>query len=182
MNLRVPPAPHDADLQSPSRRELIKRGGLVVAFMWLGGASRVWGLPDSTRIDAGHPAFAPNAFVRVGNDGSIQLVMPTIEMGQGSYTGQATLLAEELDVGLDQITVEHAPPNRKLYTNPLLGDQATGGSTTIRFCWTTLRNAGAAARFMLVAAAAQRWKVDASQCTVTRGMVTHAPTGRTWRR
>lgn len=181
MNLRVPPAPHDADLQDPSRRELIKRGGLVVAFMCLGGAGRVWGLADTARIDASHPAFAPNAFVRVGNDGSIQLVMPTIEMGQGSYTGQATLLAEELDVGLDQITVEHAPPNRKLYSNPLLGDQATGGSTTIRFCWTTLRNAGAAARYMLVAAAAQRWKVDAAQCTVTRGMVMHAPTGRTLR-
>jgi len=181
MNLRVPPSPHDVDLQSPSRRELIKRGGLVVAFMWLGGAGRVWGLADTPRIDASHPAFAPNAFVRIGNDGSIQLVMPTVEMGQGSYTGQATLLAEELDVGLDQITVEHAPPNRKLYANPLLGEQATGGSTTIRFCWTSLRNAGAAARYMLVAAAAQRWKVDASQCTVARGVVTHAPTNRTLR-
>lgn len=181
MSLRVLPDPHDHGPQSPSRRDLLKRGGLVVAFLWLGGAGRVWSLPDNARIDAGHPAFEPNAFVRVGTDGSIQLVMPAIEMGQGTYTGQATLLAEELDVGLDQITVEHAPPNRKLYTNPMLGDQATGGSTTIRFCWTTLRNAGAAARYLLVAAAAQRWKVDPTQCTVSRGVVTHGPSGRTLR-
>src|SRR5579859_3613115 len=168
MTVRVQVDQDDADLQNPSRRELLKRSG----------ASRVWGLTDNARIDAGHPQFAPNAFVRIGNDGSVQLVMPSIEMGQGAYTGQATLLAEELDVGLDQITVEHAPPNRKLYANPLLGDQATGGSTTIRYCWSTLRNAGAAARAMLVSAAAQRWKVDPAQCTVSRGMVTHAPSGR----
>ncbi|PXV61283.1 isoquinoline 1-oxidoreductase, beta subunit [Dyella jiangningensis] len=181
MMLRVDLAKDDIELQNPARRELIKRGGLVVAFMWLGGASRVSGFAQGTRLDADHPQFAPNAFVRVGSDGSIQLVMPCIEMGQGAYTGQATLLAEELDVGLDQITVEHAPPNRALYSNPLLGDQATGGSTTIRFCWTSLRDAGAAARAMLVMAAAQRWKVDPAQCTVARGVVTHAATGRTLR-
>lgn len=179
MILRVDPAQNEIEPQNPARRELLKRGGLVVAFMWLGGASRVWGFTEGTRLDADHPRFAPNAFVRVGADGSVQLVMPCVEMGQGAYTGQATLLAEELDVGLDQITVEHAPANRKLYANTLLGDQATGGSTTIRFCWTSLRDAGAVARYMLVAAAAQRWKVDPSQCTAARGVVTHAPTGRT---
>lgn len=181
MMLRVDPAQEEIELQNPMRRELLKRSGLVVAFMWLGGVSRVWGFPEGTRLNADDPRFAPNAFVRVGSDGGIQLVMPCIEMGQGAYTGQATLLAEELDVGLDQITVEHAPANRKLYANPLLGDQATGGSTTIRFCWTSLRAAGAAARTMLVAAAAQRWKVDASQCTVARGVVTHTASGRTLR-
>jgi isoquinoline 1-oxidoreductase beta subunit len=178
MTSPVPPAHDDVDLLNPSRRELLKRGGLVVAFMWLGGVTRVLGLDNNTRISESHPLFAPNAFVRVGSDGSVQLVMPNVEMGQGVYTAQAMLLAEELDVGLDQITVEHAPPNRKLYLNPLLGDQATGGSTTVRYCWTALRDAGAAARYMLVTAAAQRWKVDPSQCTVSRGMVTHAPTGR----
>ncbi|MET3650496.1 xanthine dehydrogenase family protein molybdopterin-binding subunit [Dyella japonica] len=184
MMLRVDQAqvdrvPEEIELQNPERREWLKRGGLVVAFMALGGAGRAWGFIEHARIDADHPEFAPNAFVRVNRDGSVQLVMPSIEMGQGAYTGQATLLAEELDVGLDQITVEHAPPNRKLYSNPLLGDQATGGSTTIRFCWTTLRDAGAAARFMLVAAAAQRWKVDPDQCTAARGVVTHTASGRT---
>jgi isoquinoline 1-oxidoreductase beta subunit len=179
MMLRADPVQHEMDLQNPARRELIKRGGLVVAFMWLGGASRVWGYAQGSPITADHPPFAPNAFVRVGSDGSVQLVMPCVEMGQGVYTGQATLLAEELDVGLDQITVEHAPANRKLYTNGLLGDQATGGSTTIRFCWTTLRDAGAVARYMLVAAAAQHWKVDPSQCATARGVVTHTASGRT---
>jgi len=179
MSPRVRSAQDDADLQNPARRELIKRAGLVVAFMSLGGASRVWGLGDHMRIDESHPLFAPNAFVRVGNDGSVHVVMPNVEMGQGVYTAQATLLAEELDVGLDQITVEHAPPNRKLYLNPLLGEQATGGSTTVRYCWKALRDAGAVARYMLVSAAAQRWKVDPSQCTVTRGVVTHTPSGRT---
>jgi isoquinoline 1-oxidoreductase subunit beta len=181
MMLRVDVSQEEIDLQNPARRELLKRGGLVVAFMWLGGATRVWGFAEGTRLEADHPRFAPNAFVRVGTDGSVQLVMPCVEMGQGAYTGQATLLAEELDVGLDQITVEHAPANRQLYANTLLGDQATGGSTTIRFCWTSLRDAGAAARYVLVAAAAERWKVDASQCTVARGVVTHAPSGRTAR-
>ncbi|WP_426268901.1 molybdopterin cofactor-binding domain-containing protein [Dyella kyungheensis] len=179
MTLRVDRAQEEPGLQDPQRREWLKRGGLVVAFISLGGARHVWGFPEHARLDADHPQFAPNAFVRVNRDGSVQLVMPSIEMGQGAYTGQATLLAEELDVGLDQIAVEHAPPNRKLYTNPLLGDQATGGSTTIRFCWTTLRDAGAAARSMLVAAAAQRWKVDPGQCTTAHGVVTHTPSGRT---
>lgn len=181
MSSPVHPAHDDVDLLNPSRRELLKRGGLVVAFMWLGGATRVLGLDNNMRMGESHPLFAPNAYVRVGSDGSVQLVMPNVEMGQGVYTAQAMLLAEELDVGLDQVTVEHAPPNRKLYLNPLLGDQATGGSTTVRYCWTALRDAGAAARYMLVSAAAQRWKVDPSQCTVTRGLVTHAPTGRTLR-
>lgn len=168
----------EIELQNPQRREWLKRGGLVVAFVALGGARRAWAFPEHARLDAEHPDFAPNAFVRVNRDGSVQLVMPSIEMGQGAYTGQATLLAEELDVGLDQITVEHAPPDRKLYTNPLIGDQATGGSTTIRFCWSTLRDAGAVARFMLIAAAAQQWKVDPAQCTAAHGVVTHTATGR----
>jgi len=182
MMLRVDLAKDELDVPAnPARRELIKQGGLVVAFLWLGGASRVLGFPQGTRLDEGHPQFAPNAFVRVASDGSVQLVMPCVEMGQGAYTGQATLLAEELDLGLDQITVEHAPANRQLYANTLLGDQATGGSTTIRFCWTSLRDAGAVARYMLVSAAAQRWKVDPSQCTTARGVVTHAGSGRTLR-
>ena len=180
MNTRTDMPLDEARPQNPSRREALKMGGLMVAFLWLGGGAKVLGRGvQAGRIEAGDPAFAPNAFIRVGNDGSVHLVMPSIEMGQGSYTGQATLLAEEMDLGLDQITVEHAPPNRKLYANPLLGDQATGGSTTIRFCWTTLRQAGAAARALLVNAAAARWKVEPSQCTVARGVIRHDASGRT---
>ena len=86
--------------------------------------------------------------------------MPYVEMGQGTYTSIPMLIAEELEVGLNQVSVEHAPPN-KLYVNPLLGVQATGNSNAIRGAWKPLRLAGATARTMLIAAAAQRWNVDA---------------------
>ena len=88
------------------------------------------------------------------------------------------MLAEELDVGMDQIKVEHAPPNQPLYGIPLLGEQATGGSTSTRDHWSVLREAGAVARTMLVTAAANRWRVDAASCTVERGVVIHAASGR----
>jgi isoquinoline 1-oxidoreductase beta subunit len=83
------------------------------------------------------------------------------QMGQGIYTAISMLIAEELEVGLDQVRVEHAPPNPKLYGNPFLaGVQATGGSTAIRATWKPLREAGAVARTMLMSAAAKRWNVD----------------------
>jgi CO/xanthine dehydrogenase Mo-binding subunit len=89
------------------------------------------------------------------------------------------LIAEELEVGMDQIRVEHAPPNVKLYTNPLFGDQMTGASSSVRAMYMPLRHAGATARSMLVAAAAQQWQVDPASCRTQKGVVTHAPTGRT---
>ena len=108
--------------------------------------------------------FAPNAFVRIGRDGRVVLTMPYVEMGQGTYTAIPMLIAEELEVDLQQVTLEHAPPDEKLYANPLLGVQATGNSNAIRGAWQPLRQAGATARTMLVAAAAKRWNVDPSSC------------------
>ncbi len=106
-------------------------------------------------------SFTPNAFIRIGNDGEIVLTMPYVEMGQGTYTSIPMLIAEELEVDLKQVQLEHAPPNEKLYGNPLLGGiQATGNSNAVRASWHPLRQAGAAARTMLVSAAAQRWNVD----------------------
>jgi isoquinoline 1-oxidoreductase subunit beta len=122
--------------------------------------------------------FTPNAFVRIERDGRIVLTMPYVEMGQGTYTSIPMLIAEELEVDLDQVRLEHAPPNEKLYANPLLGVQATGNSNAIRGAWQPLRQAGAVARTMLVVAAAQRWNVDAATCRAERGQVVHAPTGR----
>jgi len=122
--------------------------------------------------------FAPNAFVRIDRDGQIVLTMPYVEMGQGTYTAIPMLIAEELEVDLKQVRLEHAPPNEKLYANPLLGVQATGGSTAIRASWKPLRMAGAAARKMLVAAAAKRWNVDVSSCRAEGGEVVHGATGR----
>ena len=117
--------------------------------------------------------FAPNAFIRIDRENVVTLVMPMVEMGQGVYTAMAMLLAEELEVGLDHIRLEHAPPDDARYANPLLQSQITGNSTTIRAFWRPLRQAGAAARTMLIAAAAQRWSVDAASCHAERGEVLH---------
>jgi len=125
--------------------------------------------------------FVPNAFIRIGGDGEVVLTMPYVEMGQGTYTSIPMLIAEELEVDLKQVRLEHAPPNEKLYVNPLLGVQATGNSNAIRGAWQPLRQAGATARSMLVSAAAKRWKVDPSSCRAQSGEVLHVPTGRSVR-
>jgi isoquinoline 1-oxidoreductase subunit beta len=172
--------------EDASRRALLKAGGgLVIGVSWLAGTKAMaFAKPTPQPGDAamarldGHPAFAPNAFVRIGSDGSIRLVMPEVEMGQGAYTGQATLLAEELAVDLDQVQLEHAPPSEELYALEIQGSQNTGGSNTIRGCWDLLRQAGAVARSMLVGAAAHRWNVPAEQCRVERGVIHHDATRR----
>src|SRR6185369_4078503 len=122
-------------------------------------------------------AFVPNAFIRIDRDGQIFLTMPYVEVGQGTYTSIPMLIAEELEVDLTQVQAEHAPPNEKLYVNPLLGVQATGNSNAIRGAWRPLREAGATARTMLVSAAAKRWNVDAASCRAQRGEVMHPPSG-----
>src|SRR5215469_1297562 len=135
------------------------------------------GEADAADIDG----FSPNAFIRIARDGQIALTMPYVEMGQGTYTSIAMLIAEELEVDLSQVRLEHAPPNEKLYANPLLGVQATGNSNAIRAAWQPLRQAGAAARTMLIAAAAKQWNVDPASCRAQRGEVRHEPTGRSAR-
>ncbi|WFU84428.1 xanthine dehydrogenase family protein molybdopterin-binding subunit [Bradyrhizobium sp. CIAT3101] len=128
--------------------------------------------------DAGSGTFAPNAYIRIDADGQVTLVMPQVEMGQGIYTGVATILAEELDADLTQVVLEHAPPNEKLYANALLGVQATGGSTSIRAFWTPLRKAGATARAILITAAAEQWQVASQSCSTIQGAVVHKESGR----
>jgi isoquinoline 1-oxidoreductase beta subunit len=88
------------------------------------------------------------------------------------------LLEEKLDVSLKQVRLEHAPPNERLYANPMLGVQATGNSNAMRGAWKRLCEAGATARIMLVAAAAKRWGVDPKSCRAQDGEVIHVPTGR----
>lgn len=105
--------------------------------------------------------------------------MPHAEMGQGTYTSVPMLIAEELEVDLKQVRLEHAPPNEKLYANPLMGVQATGNSNAMRGAWKPLRQAGATARTMLVAAAAKKWNVEPASCRAQHGEVPHEPTGRT---
>ncbi len=123
--------------------------------------------------------FVPNAFVRIDRNGNVTLVMPKVDMGQGVYTSIPMLIAEELEVPLANVTLDHAPPDDKLYGDPLLGGgQITGGSTSIRYAWQPMRQAGAAARVLLVSAAAERWRVDPASCHAHAGEVVHTATGR----
>ena len=122
--------------------------------------------------------FAPNAFIRIDRDGTTTLIMPQVEMGQGIYTSVAMILAEELDADFSRVAVRHAPPDEKVYANPLFGIQATGSSSSIRAFWKPLRTAGASARATLVQAAAARWKVSAAECSTSNGQVIHAGTAR----
>jgi isoquinoline 1-oxidoreductase beta subunit len=128
--------------------------------------------------NAASAEFAPNAFIRIGADGKVTLVMPQVEMGQGVYTSIAMIMAEELDADFAQVVLEHAPPDEKHYANPMLGVQATGNSNSIRAFWKPLRTAGATTRAMLVMAAAQQWNVDPASCTTSNNQVIHAASGR----
>src|ERR1700730_7836916 len=102
-------------------------GGLLIGFRLLPATEAV-AAPEAE-------AFAPNAFVRIEKNGRVTVISPSIEMGQGTYTSLSMLVAEELEVDLAQVSVEHASPNDKLYANPALGFQVTGGSTSIRGFW-----------------------------------------------
>jgi len=161
-----------------SRRTFLRAGaaaggGLLVSFSL---PARI-----GTALAAGPQAardFKPNGFIRIDRDGGVTLVMHKVEMGQGTYTSMPMLLAEELEVDLSQVRLEHAPPDDALYAEPLFGVQETGGSTSVRGNWEPLRRAGATARTMLVSAAAQTWKVEPSSCRAANGVVMHGPTGR----
>ncbi len=123
--------------------------------------------------------LAPNAFVRIAPDNTVTIIAKHIEFGQGTYTGLATILAEELDADWSQVRVESAPADATRYNNLLFGAvQGTGGSTAVANSWEQLRQAGATARAMLVAAAAHEWGVPAAEITVERGMLSHARTSR----
>src|SRR5258708_35454975 len=145
------------------RRAFLKAGAGVGAGL---GVNLVLPLAPRVAMAAAEvsPPFAPNAFIRIDRQGAVTLVMPMVEMGQGTYTAMAMLLAEELEVGLDQVRLEHAPPNDALYANSLLHIQTTGLSTSVRAFWTPLRRAGAVGRTLLVAAAAKKWRVDPKTC------------------
>src|SRR5712671_880661 len=160
-----------------SRRTLLTSGlagGLLLAFhVPVHAVNEPEQPPDDT---AGK--FAPNAFIRIDHSGKTTLVMPQVEMGQGTYTSISMILAEELDADFAQVVVEHAPPSDKLYGNPVFGIQVTGNSNSVRAFWKPLRDAGASARAMLVQAAAQQWQVEPASCTTSNGKVLHTASGR----
>lgn len=162
-----------------SRRTFLKAGaafggGLMIG--WVTGAQAEVG--DTLVSKAGD--FAPNAFLVVNRDGKVAVTSPMIEMGQGTYTSLPMLVAEELDVDMENVSVHHAPPNDALYKNPnAFNLQITGGSTSIRSFFVPMRQAGAAARLMLLAAAAARLGVEQSELETRAGEVVHAKSGKT---
>lgn len=158
-----------------TRRDFLKGAGavstmaLTIGFAWTGSARRAVAAP------APGASFAPNAFLRVGSDNRVTVIAKHVEMGQGAYTGIATIVAEELDADWAQVRVESAPADAKRYANLAFGTiQGTGGSSAMANSWNQLREAGGKARAMLLAAAAKEWKVPITELTVERGIVYHA--------
>lgn len=172
----IPEMPATPETSGPalSRRALLSVGAAAGGGLLMGVS-----LPSLARAaTSGAPSFTPSAYLRVGRDGRATITVPFVEMGQGTYTVVPMLIAEELELPLDHVTVEHAPPDDKLYANPLLGFQVTGGSTTVRATFDMLRQVGAGARTQLIAAAAQQWKVDPADCRAEKAVV-HGPKGQT---
>lgn len=167
-------------IANASRRDFLKAGaGLTLALVLPGSAAAQAGGPGIAGAAVAGGGFAPNAFVRIGTDDTVTVIAKHLEMGQGVYTGLATLVAEELDADWARVQVEGAPADAKRYNNLFWGpSQGTGGSTAIANSFEQLRQAGAAARAMLVQAAAARWKVPAAEITVKAGVVSHARSGR----
>ncbi len=158
-----------------NRRDLLKAGAaLTIGFYLPAGTGRATSIPPAMGA-----AFEPNAFVRIGADDTVTVISKHLEMGQGAYTGLATIVAEELDADWASVRVEGAPADAKRYNNIAFGPmQGTGGSTAIANSWDQLRNAGATARAMLVSAAAQRWSVPAGEISVSEGTVEHKASGK----
>ena len=148
-------------------------GGLLLSFIL---PRIIWNSEATGATTA--EVFAPNAFIRIGRDSRVTLIMPYVEMGQGTDTSIPMLIAEELEVDLRQVTLEAAPPDDRQYANPIFQFQVTGASASVRAAWEPLRRAGATARTMLVSAAAQTWNVDVTSCRAEKGAVVHVPSGR----
>ncbi|HTC79102.1 MAG TPA: molybdopterin cofactor-binding domain-containing protein, partial [Terriglobales bacterium] len=153
-----------------SRRDFLKSsaamgGGLVIAFV----------LPCGARFAeaATAAAFQPNAFIRITPDNRVTVIVGLSEMGQGVLTAIPMLVAEELEADWGKIRIEQAPAD-PAFANPIFKVQATGGSTSVRGHWEPMRKAGATAREMLIAAAADTWKVDRTTCHAESGKVIHA--------
>jgi len=169
--------PHNLKLL-PQSAALTRRGFLQAGLAVGGGLVVAFHLPLAQSASAEKPPFAPNAFIRIDGRGKITLVMPQVEMGQGIYTAVAMILAEELDAAFGQVVLEHAPPNDKLYANPVFGLQVTGNSNSVRSFWLPLRKAAAGARALLVQAASQQWKVDASTVRTENSEAIHDASNR----
>jgi isoquinoline 1-oxidoreductase beta subunit len=156
----------------------LTRRGFLQAGLAVGGALVVGFHLPAHGAQAEKPVFAPNAFIRIDGHGKITLIMPQVEMGQGIFTSVAMILAEELDADFAHVSLEAAPPNDKLYGNPVFGIQVTGNSNSVRAFWLPLRKAAAGARAILVQAASQQWKVEPASIRTANSEAIHDPSGR----
>src|SRR3954471_2514444 len=167
-------------IANASRRDVLKAGAALTLSVMLARSAAVEAASAGGGKALAAP-FAPNDFVRISSDDVVTIISKHLEMGQGIYTGLTTLIAEELDASWDQLRIEPAPADVTRYANLFLRVQGTGGSTSLANSFDQMRKAGAVARAMLVNAAAQRWKVLASDIVVDGGRVTHAASGHTAR-
>jgi isoquinoline 1-oxidoreductase beta subunit len=168
-------------IANESRRRFLMLGAGLTLAVYLPGLRSQESGPGKTaaRGPGGAAPFEPNAFVRIGADDTVTVIAKHLEMGQGSYTGLATLVAEELDAAWHQVRVEGAPADAGRYNNLLWGPvQGTGGSTAMANSFEQMRRAGASARAMLVQAAADAWGLPAAELQVRAGVVMHAGSGR----
>jgi isoquinoline 1-oxidoreductase beta subunit len=172
-------------IENLSRRGFLKQGLALGAGLTLGlhlPATRADAMRAGPGIAGGEERvaapFEPNAFVRIAPDDTVTVIVKHLEMGQGTFTGLPTLVAEELDARWDQVRAEGAPADSGRYNNLFWGPtQGTGGSTAMANSWEQLRKAGAAARAMLVEAAASQWGVAVGEIAVRDGVLSH-PSGR----
>jgi isoquinoline 1-oxidoreductase beta subunit len=157
---------HDTKL---SRRMLLKGGAGLVIGAYVARADKLFAQAAPPKVN-----IAPNTFLIIKPDDTVTVLCKGIEFGQGPFTGAATLVAEELDADWSQMRADHASSNPELYKNLAFGMQGTGGSTFIANSFMQMRQVGAAARQMLVAAAADSWQVPAGEITVENGVIRHA--------
>jgi len=162
-----------------SRRNFLKISAALGGGLLVGIDVAACGRKDNVPVErpAGQPLFAPNAWIRIGVDDAITLMVGSSEMGQGVMTAIPMLLAEELDADWSKVHAEFAPAHAS-YANPIIGRQHTGGSTSVRGFWQPLREAGAATRELLMQTAAQRWNVPAIECSTEPSVVIHKTSGR----
>jgi isoquinoline 1-oxidoreductase beta subunit len=162
-----------AQPHSPQRRDFL-RASIAVG----GGLALEFSFPSLASAARGAPVTEVNAWVVIHPDDRVVIRIARSEMGQGTYTALAQLVAEELDCDWMKVSAEFASPNEHVRRNRIWGSMSTGGSQGVRSSQDYVRKAGAAAREMLIAAAAAQWKVPAAECAADKGVITHGPTKR----
>ncbi len=156
-----------------SRRDALKGAGVLIISLSI-PSGRLW-----AQAAKAPPTIPPSAFIRIDGEGLVTIVSKHIEFGQGPYTGLATIAADELDADWSKVRVVGAPANPAVYGNLKLGGvMLTGGSSAMANSWEQFRRAGATARAMLVQAAASQWRVKPAEITVSKGVISHAASGK----